>query len=266
MRYAYILPLGFIALSASPAYADCTHWDVSGDALSVNQSNGFHTTFAVQQNGEELRGRARYESFDKFIDAIGSDNGDLEGTLKGSHAEIRVHWGAVGMHPEKIGVYSMDIDGDGRVSGETYDLRGPANRVPLLGEKKVQCAQADAAAPPPRAPDTRPVARLGKKPPSKSSAPLVLFIPKSDSCAQGFVWREAGPSDKVCVPYTSRDRTAAENARASSLWTAGAYGPKTCVPGFVWREAFDGDVVCVTPDVRDQVRQENELGPSRHGQ
>lgn len=83
-------------------------------------------------------------------------------------------------------------------------------------------------------------------------------------CKPGFVWREARPSDVVCVTPESRAMVGQENAVAPSRWDpSGAYGPNTCIAGFVWREAFDGDVVCVTPERRAAVKEENRVGPSR---
>lgn len=83
-------------------------------------------------------------------------------------------------------------------------------------------------------------------------------------CRRGFVWREASPSDFVCVPPESRDRVRQENATARTRVDAdGAQGPNTCAAGFVWREAFDGDVVCVAPEIRALARQENNLAASR---
>lgn len=103
----------------------------------------------------------------------------------------------------------------------------------------------------------RKVVALGKKPTSATSQAALR-------CQPGYVWREARPADRVCVPPESRDRTASENrAAASRVNPNGAYGPNTCVPGYVWREAFAGDVVCVTPSARDAVREENRRGPSR---
>ena len=86
-----------------------------------------------------------------------------------------------------------------------------------------------------------------------------------DTCRDGYVWREAIPSDHVCVTPEARSRTASENAAAASRVQpgGGAYGPATCIMGFVWREAYPGDVVCVTPEIRELVKQENNLGPSR---
>jgi hypothetical protein len=112
------------------------------------------------------------------------------------------------------------------------------------GFSEVHCAAAAAAAPAP--------------------APQATAAPQPNACKPGYVWREAGPVDLVCVSPQSRQRAAAENAGAPSrVDPRGAYGPATCVAGYVWREAFSGDVVCVAPEVRDLVREENRLGSSR---
>jgi hypothetical protein len=86
-----------------------------------------------------------------------------------------------------------------------------------------------------------------------------------DTCQRGFVWREAGPQDHVCVTPERRDRAAADNAHADERRQpgGGAYGPNTCRQGYVWREAFPGDVVCVPPEIRELTRGENELAASR---
>src|SRR5262245_26923084 len=86
-----------------------------------------------------------------------------------------------------------------------------------------------------------------------------------DTCIQGFVWREAGPGDTVCVTPSVRTRTAQENAAAAQNREpgGGAYGPDTCKQGFVWREAFSGDVVCVTPNIRDEAAADNAAAASR---
>jgi hypothetical protein len=83
-------------------------------------------------------------------------------------------------------------------------------------------------------------------------------------CLPGYVWREAGPNDLVCVTGQSRSTVRSENQLGPSRRspTGGAFGPDTCVSGFVWREAFSGDHVCVTRDARGRVRQENTDGPS----
>jgi hypothetical protein len=86
-----------------------------------------------------------------------------------------------------------------------------------------------------------------------------------DTCLWGFVWREANPSDHVCVTSATRNQTALDNSLAASRRspTGGPYGPDTCKQGFVWREAFAGDHVCVTPATRSQAAADNAAGPSR---
>ncbi|MEN3320525.1 MAG: hypothetical protein ACJ74F_08130 [Mycobacterium sp.] len=86
-----------------------------------------------------------------------------------------------------------------------------------------------------------------------------------DTCIQGFVWREAGGGDVVCVTPAVRDSTAQENQLASQRVepNGGAYGPNTCKQGFVWREAFGGDAVCVTPASRTQAANDNAAAASR---
>lgn len=86
-----------------------------------------------------------------------------------------------------------------------------------------------------------------------------------DTCIQGFVWREANPSDHVCVTPNVRTRTAQENAQAAADRepNGGPYGPDTCKQGFVWREAYQGDVVCVTPNIRSEAAADNAAAESR---
>ena len=85
-----------------------------------------------------------------------------------------------------------------------------------------------------------------------------------DTCKAGYVWRDAAPSDHVCVTPEDRQIAADENAQAASHRSpiGGGYGPNTCLSGYVWREAFGGDVVCVTPDQRSAAAQQNAQGLS----
>jgi hypothetical protein len=87
-----------------------------------------------------------------------------------------------------------------------------------------------------------------------------------DTCLPGFVWREANPSDHICVTVQQRTETRAENGLAQERRSpnGGPFGPDTCVQGFVWREAFSSDHVCVPPSSRDQAKWDNKLAPSRY--
>lgn len=87
----------------------------------------------------------------------------------------------------------------------------------------------------------------------------------ADECLQDFVWREATPSDHVCVTPESRDQVRIENSLAAERRspTGGDYGPDTCLEGFVWRGTTSRDHVCVEPYRRDEVATENQLAADR---
>jgi hypothetical protein len=86
----------------------------------------------------------------------------------------------------------------------------------------------------------------------------------AQTCAQGYVWREARPGDLVCVTPESREQAANENRLAKERRNPrGNYGPLTCIQHFVWREAFNGDAACVPPERRLAVRQENAAAANR---
>lgn len=86
------------------------------------------------------------------------------------------------------------------------------------------------------------------------------------TCAKGYVWREANPTDHVCVTPEARQQAKNDNAQAAQHRNpnGGPYGPNTCLQGFVWREAFPGDYVCVTPQTRSQTAQDNHWASVRN--
>ena len=90
--------------------------------------------------------------------------------------------------------------------------------------------------------------------------------PAVGACIEGFVWRAAGPDDRVCVTPESRYLARLENAQASARRSpnGGPYGPDTCLMGYVWRDGFANDHVCVSGERRTVVAQENAAGPSRY--
>ena len=92
---------------------------------------------------------------------------------------------------------------------------------------------------------------------SGNAATVTISSAIVSRCVQGYVWREAGPGDLVCVTPATRTRAWADNAARFARWVPGPYGPHTCVNGYVWREAFSGDDVCVTPDIRSQAAADN---------
>jgi hypothetical protein len=96
-----------------------------------------------------------------------------------------------------------------------------------------------------------------------------------DTCAPGFVWREAFPEDHVCVSPPRRDAVRTDNAQGPGRragvcteemlrkQTCPFVIPDTCAQGYVWREARPEDRVCVAPPERDLVRQENATAHER---
>jgi hypothetical protein len=98
-----------------------------------------------------------------------------------------------------------------------------------------------------------------------ASATVTISSAMAGRCLQGYVWREAGPNDHVCVPPATRTQAQQDNAQASARRQPGGgpYGPDTCRQGFVWREAFPNDHVCVDPSVRSQAQQDNSHASER---
>ena len=94
-----------------------------------------------------------------------------------------------------------------------------------------------------------------------SSQTLAIGDFGPDTCAEGFVWREAcGPSDHVCVSGATRDQVRQDNAQATARRQPGGgdFGPDTCRQGFVWREACGpGDHVCVSVETRSAATSDN---------
>lgn len=86
------------------------------------------------------------------------------------------------------------------------------------------------------------------------------ILPQVGQCRSGYVWREAGPGDLICVTPTARERARLENDLAvSRIDPNSAYGPHGCRSGFVWREGFPGDLACVPPQSRADAAHENAV-------
>ena len=99
--------------------------------------------------------------------------------------------------------------------------------------------------------------------PTPLPTPIPTPVPVVDPCAcrPGTVWREATPTDHVCVVPSTRTVTWQYNAIARTLVDPNnhAYGPDTCKQGYVWREATPTDHVCVPGALRQQAANDNAL-------
>jgi hypothetical protein len=259
--------------SVTNTYAQCRNWRVT-DPIDFLQSNDIGVTLALRQSGNDLSGNAR-QTFvpDKGpgilgdLGMIGSDpksiNGQVDGIMSGPLLSLKIFWDNA-----TVGLYKLEIDDHGQISGTTYDFLKPSSQAAITGYTRVACDDAPAAV------QSGPVHRLGKKPSSTvkpapstavgrlkmSGGSGIIRIVSAVSCKPGFVWREAKSGDTVCVPPAARDKAKQENALAGSRM---ARGFNTCVKAFVRREAYVGDTVCVTPERRVEVREENRLAPTR---
>lgn len=84
---------------------------------------------------------------------------------------------------------------------------------------------------------------------------------QSDTCAKGYVWREAFNGDHVCVSPNTREQTKADNANEAQF--RAEKDSDQCVQGLEWRLANPSDHVCVPQITRVQTAQDNELAYSR---
>lgn len=100
---------------------------------------------------------------------------------------------------------------------------------------------------------------------NKRQAVVTVHSEMAQRCLMGFVWREAGPGDHVCVFVAERADARYENAIAFARRQPGGgpYGPDSCGRGFVWREAFANDHVCVAPASRTRASKNNATAASR---
>jgi hypothetical protein len=76
-------------------------------------------------------------------------------------------------------------------------------------------------------------------------------------CPPGFVWRNAGRQDWLCVDPFEAERIARENQQAPNNWIDTPDGSRSCRSGLVPRGAFHNDPVCVDPVRRALVREMN---------
>lgn len=93
--------------------------------------------------------------------------------------------------------------------------------------------------------------------------PRILYA--SETCLEGYVWREAFPNDYVCVTPETRAQAANDNRQAAARRQpgGGAFGPDTCRQGYIWREARPEDHVCVAPETRARTVTDNAQATAR---
>jgi hypothetical protein len=180
------------------------------------------------------------------IKDVWTDGGTLrmKWTATEDFDHYNVRWSRPGK-PEVQSEVSGGRDGSFQVTNDnsctSYDLKVQGCQKPLIGSSTCTAWEET----------------VFKTPPDHRSG--------LDSCAPGFVWRDAFPGDHVCVNLPVRDQAATDNAQAGSRRSpnGGDSGPDTCRAGFVWREARPTDHVCVSLAVREQAQRDNAAKCSR---
>jgi hypothetical protein len=90
-----------------------------------------------------------------------------------------------------------------------------------------------------------------------NSATVSISTTLAQACTSGYVWRQAGSIDRVCVTPAARQQAANDNAAAGSRHVSGS---DTCKSPYVWREAYPGDHVCVTLATRASAQADDAAG------
>lgn len=125
---AIVLPSGALAACNGT-------WDLSG-RWYLSQANGYLVVLDLRTSASttSLKGRAAFQ--------LGvSDR--VDGMMTGERSfSFTVPWSAGG-----VGVYSGDIDGDGRIRGYTFDQNHPEAVVAWQGDRVANCNMAAATAP-----------------------------------------------------------------------------------------------------------------------
>ena len=78
-------------------------------------------------------------------------------------------------------------------------------------------------------------------------------------CSPGYVWRQAGKLDYVCVTQQTHEQMIDENKASAKHSRPGGI----CAPNYVWRGAYQGDTVCVTKQQHDQAQDDNAAAQTR---
>ena len=204
----------------------------------------------VSQDTNTVYFWAIYEGYTSgdTLTAVWMYNGQQYGTLS---KKVGGNYGIVSGQFDKpqsgwvLGSHTIVISGNGAQNSTTFEIiSGPSQTMslPYSGTSSGDPGSGSGTTPP-------------------CSGPSCTGV--SGTCKDGFVYREAGPSDNVCVPPAVHTQAQADNAAAGSRLATGTYGADTCAQGYVWREAFTSDHVCVLPAVHTQAQSDNSAAASR---
>jgi len=164
--FAARVGLSLVAACAplSVAHAACSEWDLSGNGLSLFQSNAdglsIGVGFDLKQSDHELRGNARWlEVRDRTLSVKFYNHfGSVDGIVTGDRVDFTIYWSDA-----TIGAYSGTINPRGRITGLTFDKTNPSSQANWYSTDTVPCRASPTQAAPQAPPlPARPVIGLGK--------------------------------------------------------------------------------------------------------
>jgi hypothetical protein len=143
-----LLFTSIFALSAPPVEAQCQQWDV-GHKWRFKQGST-PVDLDLHQNGTVVTGKAVHIADENKVGggfgALGWVHGDVDGTVKGDHFAVIIHWGN-----NTTGVYNGTIGPSGRIEGTGYNQASPSVKVNWHSETHMECADAAPVKPKPDA-------------------------------------------------------------------------------------------------------------------
>jgi hypothetical protein len=137
------LVLGAATASAqvtNSAAKTCQHWNVTGRWPSA-QSNNFHVTFQLKQVGTKVTGTAIVPPSEAA--SLGYKTGPINGTVKGSHILLTVHWEKSSITGvSHIGRYPGTITSGHMAGNHASDLAVPGPTAAWTAHGPTRCISA----------------------------------------------------------------------------------------------------------------------------
>jgi hypothetical protein len=143
LALASVLVAGFFCGAATVAKAACQQWSVPSPSFAAHQQKKYAASpiefivyFHLNPGGTQLKGDAEYyhATAGRGGGALGG-KGPAAGFIRGNSFEVTASWS-----PTSIGVYSGTINGDGHITGTTYNRANPGSKMDWYSPGPLNCA------------------------------------------------------------------------------------------------------------------------------
>jgi hypothetical protein len=142
LLFGTLVGLVLVAATASAQVTDsaakaCQHWNVTGRWASA-QSNNYKGTFQLKQVGSKVTGTATNPASEAA--SLGFKTGKINGTVKGSHVVLTVHWEKSSITGiSDIGHYPGTITSGHMAGNDASDLAVPGPHVAWTAHGPTRC-------------------------------------------------------------------------------------------------------------------------------